>query len=555
MAKDREHAGLKKLKEQFNDGKMSRREFIRYSTLLGVSATTAYGMMGMMAPTKARAADMPMGGTIRISMRCLEVSSPHTYSWLTDSNQGRGTHEYLSKTGQDNVTRPYLIEKWEASDDLKTWTMNVRKVKWHSGRDFTADDAIWNIKRCLTPDTGSSVLGLMKGYMLEDYDTGEKDDDGNAKMSTRLWDANALEKIDDHTFKMNLKTAQVAVPEHLFHYPLPMLDPDEGGKFGVGSNGTGPFDLVEQKVGEKAVLRARKDYWGDGPYIDELHYIDLGDDPSAFIGAIASKQVHGQYQGDVGQLDVLKNLPHIDIHESLTAATAVARVQVDRPEFEDPRVRKAMKLAVDTPRCLELAHRNLGAAGEHHHVCPVHPDYKKLPFMARDVAAAKKLLAEAGYPDGIDMEIASKKDPAWELQAVQAMVEQWKDANIRVKINLMPSAQFWDVWDKVPFGFTSWAHRPLGFMVLALGYRGGVPWNESHFNDSEFDSLLTKAEGTLDIDERREILGQIETIMQERGPIVQPLWRSIFSAMDKKVVGFRLHPTSYIFGEELGISA
>ena len=336
MAKDREHAGLKKLKAQFNDGKMSRREFIRYSTLLGVSATTAYAMMGMMAPTKARAADMPMGGTIRISMRCLEVSSPHTYSWLTDSNQGRGTHEYLSKTGQDNVTRPYLIEKWEASDDLKTWTMNVRKVKWHSGRDFTADDAIWNIKRCLTPDTGSSVLGLMKGYMLEDYDTGEKDDDGNAKMSTRLWDANALEKIDDHTFKMNLKTAQVAVPEHLFHYPLPMLDPDEGGKFGVGSNGTGPFDLVEQKVGEKAVLRARKDYWGDGPYIDELHYIDLGDDPSAFIGAIASKQVHGQYQGDVGQLDVLKNLPHIDIHESLTASTGVARVQVESARVQRP---------------------------------------------------------------------------------------------------------------------------------------------------------------------------------------------------------------------------
>ena len=175
--------------------------------------------------------------------------------------------------------------------------------------------------------------------------------------------------------------------------------------------------------------------------------------------------------------------------------------------------------------------------------------------MARDVAAAKKLLAEAGHPDGIDMEIAAKKDPAWELQAVQTMVEQWKDANIRVKINLMPSAQFWDVWDKVPFGFTSWAHRPLGFMVLALGYRGGVPWNESHFNDSEFDSLLTKAEGTLDIDERREILGQIETIMQERGPIAQPLWRSIFSAMDKKVVGFQLHPTGYIFGEELGISA
>ena len=554
MNKEREHPGLKQLKQQFNDGKLSRREFIRYSTLLGVSATAAYGMMGMVAPRPASAADMPKGGTVRISMRVLEVVDPHTYSWLTDSNQGRGTHEYLTKTGTDNVTRPYLAEKWEATEDLKTWTLNLQKIKWHNGRDFTADDVIWNINHCLDPNTGSSVLGLMKGYMLEEYETGEKDDKGNPKKSTRLWDANAIEKVDDHTVRLNLKAAQVAVPEHLFHYPFAMLDPEEGGKFGPGSNGTGPYPLVEQSVGERAVLRKRDGWWGGESFIDELQYVDLGDDPSATMGALASQQVHGNYapDADITQFDVLKTLPHLTIHEALTAQTAVARIQVDRPEFQDPRVRKAFRLAVDTPRCLEIAHRNIGAPGEHHHVCPVHPDYKKLPFMQRDVEAAKKLLAEAGHPNGIDVEIASKKAPAWELQAVQTMVEQWKDAGIRVKINVMPSAQFWDVWDKVPFGFTSWAHRPLGFMVLALGYRSGVPWNESRFDDAEFDTLLTQAEGTLDVDERREILGQIEMIMQERGPITQPLWRGIFAAFDQRVVGYKLHPTGYIFAEELG---
>ena len=157
MNKEREHPGLKQLKQQFNDGKLSRREFIRYSTLLGVSATAAYGMMGMVAPRPATAADMPKGGTVRISMRVLEVVDPHTYSWLTDSNQGRGTHEYLTKTGTDNVTRPYLAEKWEATEDLKTWTLNLQKIKWHNGRDFTADDVIWNINHCLDPNTGSSA--------------------------------------------------------------------------------------------------------------------------------------------------------------------------------------------------------------------------------------------------------------------------------------------------------------------------------------------------------------------------------------------------------------
>jgi peptide/nickel transport system substrate-binding protein len=382
----------------------------------------------------------------------------------------------------------------------------------------------------------------MKGYMMNDE-------------GTELWDANAIEKIDDHTFQMNLKVAQVAIPEHLFHYPAAILDPEEGFKFGVGSNGTGAFDLVEHEVGVKSILKARDDYWGDGPHLDVLSFIDLGDDPSAEVGAIASKQVHGNYDGDVGQVDIYNAIPHVTLYQANTAQTAVARLQIDRPEFADPRVRKAFRLAIDSARVLEIAHRNLGAKGEHHHVSPVHPDYYSLPDMARDVAGARQLLADAGYADGFETEIACKKDPAWELNAVQAMVEQWKEAGINVNINLMPSAQFWDNWDKVPFGFTSWTHRPLGFMVLALAYRTGVPWNESHYANPEFDALLTKAEGTLDIDQRKEIMKDLETIMQEEGPIVQPVWRAVFSVMDKSVQGYQKHPTNYIFGEELAIES
>jgi peptide/nickel transport system substrate-binding protein len=106
----------------------------------------------------------------------------------------------------------------------------------------------------------------------------------------------------------------------------------------------------------------------------------------------------------------------------------------------------------------------------------------------------------------------------------------------------------------VPFGFTEWTHRPLGFMVLALAYRTGVPWNESQYSNAKFDELLGKAEGTLDVDKRREILGELEAIMLEDGPIAQPLWRSVYAAYDKRVQGFEIHPTLYIFGETLAIT-
>ena len=539
MSETREHSHIPVLKKQLSEGTIDRREFLRYATLLGLSASAAYAFVGKVTGETfvqpARAQDMPMGGNLRIAMRVIEVVDPHSFSWVYDSNVVRQVTDYLTLTGYDNVTRPALLEGWEASDDLKTWHLKVRPgVKWHSGRAFVAEDAAANLKHMLDPASGSSVIGLMKGYMMND--------DG-----TELWDASAIEVVDDATVRLNLKVPQVAIPEHLFHYPAAMLDPEEGFKFGIGSNGTGAFDLVELEVGVKAVLKARDDYWGDGPFIDTLTYIDLGDDPSAAVSAVASQQVHGPYEGDIS--------PHIDRYTANPAQTGVARVQVDRPEFSDPRVRKAMRLAIDPKHIMDIAHRGLGAPGEHHHVSVVHPDYHPLPTMTRDVAAAKALLAEAGFPNGVNFEIATKKDPAWEINAVQAMVEQWKEAGINVDIQVMPSAQFWDVWDKVPFGFTSWTHRPLGFMVLSLAYRSGVPWNESHYANAEFDAILTKAEGTLDIEARKLLLKQLEEIMQEDGPMVQPIWRAVFSVMDKKVKGFEKHPTNYIFGNNLAIGS
>ena len=556
---EKTHPYVDTLKQDLADGRIDRRDFLRHATLLGLTASTAYAFVGKVtghgAAGPARAA-MPKGGTLTLGGRVKEVKQPHTFSWGTwDSNITRQVTEYLTKTGDDNVTRPYLLERWEASDDLKTWSLHLRKdVKWHSGRSLVADDVVWNLQQVLDPTVGSSVLGLMKGYMLEEFDTGETDDDGNAKTSVRLWDANAIERVDDHTVRLNCKSPQVAVPEHLFHYPLPILDPEESGVFDVGSNGTGAFELVELAVGEKAVVRARSDYWGDGPYLDEIRFIDLGDDASAAIGALGSKQVHGLVLADPTQFATLSQFGHAKLYQVPTAETAVMRMKVTEPPFDDPRVRQAMRLAVDPAEIYQTALQGLGTEGEHHHVSQIHPEYAELPRIGRNVEEAKRLLAEAGHPDGFEAEIICPKDPPWALNMVQVAVEHWKEAGVTVAINVMPGAQYWDVWDKVPFGTTQWYHRPLGIMNLGLAYRTGVPWNESSYANPEFDRLLTEAEGILDPGERRKVAHRLETIMQEDGPLVQPLFRSNFTFMDERVQGFAMHPTTYIFGNELGLA-
>lgn len=540
---------LGKLQSQLADGRMSRREFVRFATLLGMAAPAALGMAGLEVPSPARAATLPDGGTLRVGTRVKDLKTPHTYSWGGyDSNVSRQVIEYLTLTDADNITHPYLLEGWSASPDLKTWTLKVRKgVKWRNGQDFTADDVVWNLKQLTDASVGSSFVGLVKGYLLKETKG------ANGKTTSELWDANAIEKVDDHTVRLNCRAPQVAVPEHLFHYPAAMMYPGEKGVFQVGSQGTGPFELTVNDTGKRAAVRRVKQYWGEPAHLDSIEFIDTGDDPAAPIAALASRQLHGLIFGDPVQYDALKAMPFLQLYQVKSAETIVLRVKPAVKPFGDPRVRKAMKLALNSPPILEVALRDIGITGQHTHCSPAQPDTKPVTPMGFHIDEAKKLLAEAGFPNGLDTTLYVPNDLPWGVAQAQAAAEQWKQAGIRVKLNVMPGAEYWNVWTKVPFGSTVWYHRPLAMMIIGLGYRTGVPWNESGYSNPKLDSLLDEAEGTLDMDKRRDIMGQIEEIMQEDGPIAQPIWRNVFTFYDKSVQGVQIHPSNYFFGAQFAL--
>ena len=555
MTTKRIHPGVKQMKKALVEGKCSRREFLRTVTLLGVSAATAYGMAGLPAfVPSARAAGQKMGGVFKFGMAVQEMADPATYAWNEKAVVARHIIEYLVETGPDNITRPYLAESWETSDDLKTWIFHLRKgVKWSNGDDFIADDVIFNFTRWLDPKTGSSNLSLFNA-MLEE--TGEKDAKGNpVKRMTK----NAVQKVDDHTVRINLNSPVLSIPENLYNYPTGIVHRDfekEGGNLSKNPVGTGPYTLAKFKVGEIAVLKKREaPYWGGEVFLDEIRFVDLGEDAGAYLAAIASKQVDGIYLLDLTTLDAAKNIPGIEVVSVPSATTGVIRMKMTQKPFTDLRIRKAVQKCCDVQRMLDIAQRGLGIVAEHHHVAKIHPEYFALKPFKQDIPGAKKLLAEAGYPDGIELDCnVGNTTGVWEQDSLAVLKEDAAKAGINIKMNVMPSAQYWDVWTKAPFSLTTWAHRPLGIMVLNLAYRTGVPWNESSYANPDFDAALSDAESTFDIEKRRAKMEKVEQILQDDAIMVQPFFRSIFTAVRENVVGFEMHPTLYYRFHKVSLS-
>jgi peptide/nickel transport system substrate-binding protein len=328
----------------------------------------------------------------------------------------------------------------------------------------------------------------------------------------------AIEAVDPLTVKMTLSAPYADLALQLMDYRIRMIPEGSADTIGKTGIGTGPFILVTLDPGGTTVLKANPDYWEGPPGVETVEIIGISD-TQARVQALLSGQIDMLGYGDLSgqQLPLFENNPKFKVQSVATGDWMGIVFRTDTEPFTDARIRKALRIATDRQALIDLV---LGPDGGV--VSCDHPvwsgDQYRAPFdCPPQIDEAKRLLAEAGYPDGIEIDVTTSDLRATWIDMVQVYQQQVAQAGIKVNIVKAPSDGYWsEVWMKESAVTTSWGQRPAD-QILNEDYRGGAPWNETYWNRADFDKLLDQARQELDFEKRTALYHELQSILYEEG--------------------------------------
>jgi peptide/nickel transport system substrate-binding protein len=388
-----------------------------------------------------------------------------------------------------------LAESWQSTADFRVWTFKLRQgVKWQNvpplnGREFTAAD----VKYCYEAYAKEGV----QAFTFREIE--------------------GMETPDKHTLRVHLRTPNVMFPQNLAEAVAVIFSREvleEDGDLKKRMIGTGPFVLKEHTRKVRAVLARNPDYFDKGrPYVDEYHILSTPD-AATRTAAFRTGQADLHWVAGVSDVELIrKTNPQALIEEFKFMQTpfGLALAQ-DKPPFNDVRVRRAISLAIDRQRQVDTVFEGHGILGwgiPYIYFSDKAPTAKELgPWWQYRPAEAKKLLTEAGHPNGFETTLFYYEYfPQMTSQVQLVQQDLKKNLNINVKITKLDYTTYYGryaegKWDGMAWGFKTGYAVGLDEQTYHYMHSKSTK-NYFHINDPVVDELVSKLRQTPDRTEQR----------------------------------------------------
>jgi peptide/nickel transport system substrate-binding protein len=501
----------------------SRRELLKM--LLAGGAAVAAGGTVLGRATQAVAATPVSGGSFKAagwSSSTADTLDPAKASLSTDYVRCCSLYNRLTFLDKDGVTQMELAESIDTKD-AKTWTVKLRKgVTFHDGKDLTADDVVFSLKRHLDPAVGSKVAQIA------------------AQMTS-------FKAVDKATVEITLANPNADLPTILALHHF-MIVSDGTTDFSKG-NGTGAFVLQTFEPGVRSVVTKNKNYWKSGkPYLDSFEFIAISDD-SARVNALLSGDINFAAAINPRTIKLVESQSGFELSKTTAGNYTDLNIRLDMEPGSKADFVNGMKYLVNREQIVKSALRGLGEVGNDQPVSPANifhnPDLKAKAF---DPDKAKFHFQKAGL---LGQSIPVIASDAATSAVDMAVIIQSAGADIGMKLDVqrVPSDGYWDnYWLKAPVHFGNINPRPTPDILFSLLYASTAPWNESHYKSEKFDKMLVEARGLLDQAKRKEIYGAMQVMVAEEAGTIIPAYISNVDALSSKVKGLEANPLGGMMG-------
>lgn len=529
------------LVEHFAHGRISRRQFIRRASIIGLSlpaVTAVLAACGQAAPSASAppasqqpgaspsasaSASAATGGSIKVAIQRPVQVDPINMQDLGGYGVVAQCFEFLCTLNKDGSDIDAgLAESWEPNEDGSVWTFKLRQgVKWQDGSDFTADDVVATMGRLVA--AGNSGL---KGVI---------DDKSSVATDPTTVTFNLLSPNGNFPYLVSVFNAQTVITPK---------DYVTGTTLDAMPNGTGAWKLETFDTATGATFSRNEAWWGGQTPLDTLEFVFF-DETGPMVTAYQGGQVDCIVQFDVLSGEALIDDPNTNVIATRAALHRQIWMRVDTGQFAKKEVRQGLAYSLDREAMIQQLFNGRADIGNDHVIAPIYPYFDdSVPQRTRDIEKAKSLLGgqtidarlHAGQlleiPDLAVLIQSNAREAGFNLEVVVESLDTFYGAQWCPAEPADPPCS-----GAAELGIVDYGHRATPDVYLNAALKTKGIWNSSQYASAEFDAAFAEFQAAIGVEAQKAACKKIETILNEDVPIAVPYFYNYLAGSSKTYQG------------------